>query len=52
MSKIEKIGGVLYVNPGSVSIPKEETPRGYVILTENEVIHKDLNGNILKQYSL
>lgn len=52
VSKIEEIGGILYVNPGSVSIPKEDTPRGYMILTENEIVHKDLNGNILKQYSL
>ena len=33
ISKIEEMGDVLYVNPGSVSIPKENTPRGYIILT-------------------
>ena len=52
VSKIEEIGDVLYVNPGSVSIPKENTPRGYIILTETEIIHKDLDGNILDKYSL
>ena len=52
VSKIEGIGDVLYVNPGSVSIPKENTPRGYMILTETEIIHKDLDGNILDKYSL
>lgn len=51
VSKIERIGDILYVNPGSVSIPKENTERGYMILTENGIIHKDLNGNILQQYS-
>ena len=52
VSKIEETGDVLYVNPGSVSIPKENTPRGYMILTETEIIHKDLDGNILNKYSL
>ena len=52
VSKIENIGDFLYVNPGSVSIPKENTPRGYVILTEDKITHKDLCGNVLQEYSL
>ncbi|MBE6748230.1 MAG: phosphodiesterase [Ruminococcaceae bacterium] len=52
ISKIEELDGILYVNPGSVSIPKENTPRGYIILTDDEIIHKDLDGNILTEYSL
>jgi putative phosphoesterase len=51
VSKIEEVGDVLYVNPGSVSIPKENTERGYILLTETKIIHKDLNGNILREYS-
>ena len=35
----------LYVNPGSVSIPKENTPRGYILLTDEEMIWKDLDGS-------
>lgn len=31
-----------YINPGSVSIPKENTGHGYVILTENEVEFRSL----------
>lgn len=31
-----------YVNPGSVSIPKENTGHGYVILTENGIEFKSL----------
>lgn len=52
ISMIKKCGDILYVNPGSVSIPKEDTPRGYIILSENEIIHKNLDGDILKKYSL
>ena len=51
VSKIEEVGDVLYVNPGSVSIPKENTERGYILLTETKIIHKDLDGNILQEYS-
>ena len=41
----EKSGeGVFIFNPGSVSIPKEDTPRGYLILDGSEWIWKDLNG--------
>ena len=34
----------LYLNPGSVSLPKESSPHSYMILDEREAIWKDLNG--------
>jgi putative phosphoesterase len=52
ISMIKKCGDILYINPGSVSIPKEDTPRGYIILSENEIIHKNLDGDVLEKYSL
>lgn len=43
----EPFGGHnLYLNPGSVSIPKEGSAHGYMVLTENEVLWKDLDGVI------
>lgn len=42
--KCEKIGDFLYLNPGSVSIPKENSLRGYMILEEKKVTFKDLDG--------
>ena len=43
----EPFGGQnLYLNPGSVSIPKEGSAHGYMVLTENEVLWKDLDGVI------
>ena len=36
-----------FINPGSVSIPKEESQCGYVIYENGEFIHKNLDGNIL-----
>ena len=36
--------GYTYVNPGSVSIPKEGTPHSYIILEDGLMIWKDLTG--------
>ena len=41
-----------YMNPGSVSIPKENTPRGYMILEDEKIIHKNLEGEVLAVYTL
>lgn len=39
----------IYLNPGSVSIPKEGSWHGYLLMTENEFIWKDLEGEIKKR---
>lgn len=36
----------LYLNPGSVSIPKENSTHGYMMLSEDEILWKDLEGSI------
>ena len=51
VSRIQETDTFLYVNPGSVSIPKENTPRGYVILTDEKIIHKNLKGEFLEEYT-
>ena len=38
--------GVRYLNPGSVSIPKEDSWHGYVVLENGEFIWKNLDGEI------
>lgn len=41
----EKIGeNNYYLNPGSISMPKEDSWRGYMILTEEGFLWKDLEG--------
>lgn len=35
-----------YVNPGSVSIPKENSEHGYIVLEGNELIWKNLDGEV------
>ena len=43
--KCEKRGDYTYINPGSVSIPKEGSAHSYVIL-EDQFYWKDLDGNV------
>ncbi len=43
----EKINGVFVVNPGSVSIPKENSEHSYMIFENSEFIRKSLDGEIL-----
>lgn len=42
--------GFTYWNPGSVSIPKNGSARGYMLLTEKSVCWKDLDGNLLSGF--
>ncbi|MBQ8182991.1 MAG: phosphodiesterase [Clostridia bacterium] len=53
VSKIEELSdGVIYANPGSVSIPKESTPRGYMIVDDVAITHKTLDGEVIEQKAL
>ncbi len=38
--------GIRYINPGSVSIPKENSWHGYVILENGDFIWKNLEGDV------
>ncbi len=40
----------IYINPGSVSIPKENTPNGYAVLDESGIVWKSLDGERYKEY--
>lgn len=42
--------GYLYMNPGSVSIPKENSRHGYMTFDGNTFFWKDLEGNTFLQY--
>ena len=41
-----------YMNPGSVSIPKEDSWHGYMILEGSTFTWKDLDGNTKKVYEI
>ena len=40
------------LNPGSVSIPKENTPHGYMVLDETTAYWKDIDGECYRSISL
>lgn len=42
----------VYMNPGSVSIPKEDSRHGYMTLENRKFLWKDFDGNILKEYNV
>ena len=44
--------GITYINPGSVSIPKENSPHGYLILEDGQLTWKSLDGTAYMTYSL
>ena len=48
--KCEKFGSYIYMNPGSVSIPKENSAHGYMTLEDGEFLWKDLDGKVYMQY--
>ena len=41
-----------YINPGSVSIPKEDTPHSYMMLEDGTFIWKDLDGKEYKEFKM
>ena len=44
--------GLLYCNPGSVSIPKEASPNSYILLDDNKMQWKSLDGTIYMEHIL
>lgn len=40
------------MNPGSVSIPKENSAHSYMTLENDTFLWKDLDGNVYREYSL
>ena len=42
----------IYVNPGSVSIPKQNTPHSYIMLEDGRMVWKDLDGREFLQVKL
>jgi len=47
----EDHGDYLYFNPGSVSIPKKDSPRGYMIWEGKSFLWKRLDGSVYHAYT-
>jgi putative phosphoesterase len=42
--------GIMYMNPGSVSIPKEDSSHGYMIIMDERIEWKNIQGEVYKEY--
>lgn len=49
--KIDKRDGYVCLNPGSVSIPKEDSPHSYMISENGEFLWKTLEGTVFNSFS-
>ncbi len=48
----EACGKFIYMNPGSVSLPKEESAHGYMVIEKGMVQWKDFQGEMYKTYEI
>ena len=48
--KIDVHDDYIYMNPGSITIPKENSHHGYMIIENNKFIWKDVDGGITNEY--
>ena len=50
--KCEECGDITYLNPGSTSIPKENSHNGYMTFEEGLFLWKDFDGNVIKEFRM
>ena len=48
----EKVRDIIYMNPGSVSIPKESSDHSYMVMEDEKFEWKDLDGNCYRTIML
>ena len=48
--KIERAEGITYLNPGSASIPKENSWHGYMTYEDGVFVWKDFDGTVKMTY--
>lgn len=49
---ITEENGIIFANPGSISLPKANTKHSYLVFDEKEIILKDVDGNIIDKKEL
>lgn len=52
INMMEKVKGVLVLNPGSLSLPKENSISGYIVIENGEAIQKNIDGEVLNKASI
>ena len=49
---IKQEQGKIFVNPGSISLPKENTKHSYAVITENKIEIKDIEGKSIESINI
>jgi len=52
VSKIEESKDKIYINPGSITLPKENTKKSFIILEDNVISLYDINNNLIMKKNL
>ncbi|HEY4543854.1 MAG TPA: phosphodiesterase [Tissierellaceae bacterium] len=50
--ELKKIENIIYFNPGSMTLPKEDNPRTYGVMDESNIEIKTLDGEVFKKLCL
>ena len=49
---IKSQDGILFLNPGSISLPKENTKHSYIIWNDDKIYLKDIDGTVIQSKNL
>ena len=49
---IEEENGIIFANPGSISLPKNNTKHSYIVFDEEKIMLKDVEGKIIKEKTI
>lgn len=52
VAKCKEYDNFIYMNPGSISIPKEDSTNGYILLDNGRFYLKNLYGNVIDEYAI
>ena len=47
---IQEKEGFIYANPGSISLPKWNTEHSYIVIEDNKIILKNVDGKVIQEY--
>lgn len=50
--EFDKINNIYIINPGSVSIPKNDSKNGYLVIEKNKVTFKDITGEFVSEHHI
>ena len=49
---IKEENGIIFANPGSISLPKNNTQHSYIIFDEDKITLKDVEGNVIEEKNI